>query len=833
TVAYPKDPLSASVTRKINGTLQTSNGLPTGSPEKKVNASNVGFLHVTIVDAGEYEVKITISDKVNYEWAETTPNQDPKTVSLKVNPKQLTLSYETDYKDENGTANNTVLSWRADQNFTAEFVIDGIYNGNATLTPPTVHDNIEVSVKLTRDNDSSFTPLQVAATYDSTSTGSYGKHKVTIDKNKFPGGNYAIGTYTITFELTDTNSHPKNVNYSLTTALQSWTNKLIISASSAGLDKYVFKYTTGDGTNQGAPQEFKKDASGEYVYKVPYAYDTENATGLVYKIEVDTTDFADANIAVDTDKDETKNATYVGWVNGYFKGQASKAGTYAGKVALKTTDPNSKFTLSNGTQSSTTEISITWEIEKQTVDLNGLTWQYLQDGQSVVYAKYQPIDSSDLTKGLAWHYAVKENGATVYKAVNNGTTITNGLTAVPGLPWKGTNYTLTLGNLPDGVTVKTSGQPYNGNQDKFVTTGANKVASVAANGLQYDTTNYNTVTIPSLEWRIVKAQIVLNENAWDVEEQGEGDGIFYLPQLTSDYSGTGIEYKYYEVTDSAETEIAVEDIISEGGTIRNYYVVPVLASGVSLDGTGKWNEVLEFVDEDGNVIDTTTPAGAQAGKKDFSTGDTRTVVSVSGKYTVTYDGKEHGIRVQTVGGKQVGEIEIKINSLDFKDVELKYYEWLTDGSKGTQLSSAPVDAGKYIIEPVLTGSAAEDYVLSKKQIVFEIEPFTFDLSGVKWGYIDEVVGTDENGNPKTEEVEVAYDPAQGLSYRVQVDENGAPVLDSNQKPMPKAYTPVLIGLPKGDANGDDEAKLLWDLFHASGFVSTDSSTGLGGYLTYT
>ncbi|MDE7158155.1 MAG: hypothetical protein K2N74_01125, partial [Clostridiales bacterium] len=309
--------------------------------------------------------------------------------------------------------------------------------------------------------------------------------------------------------------------------------------------------------------------------------------------------------------------------------------------------------------------------------------------------------------------------------------------------------------------------------------------------------------------------------------------IFYLPQLTSDYSGTGIEYQYFKVETAGNTEITVDDIEVGSGTVRQYYVVPVLSSGVSLDGTGKWNEVLEFVDESGAIIDTTTPAGAETAKREFETGDTKTVVSVSGKYTVTYDGKEHGIRVDTVNGKQVGEIEIKVQSNDFNDVELKYYERATDGSKGTQLSSAPVDAGEYIIEPVLTGGTESDYTLSKKQITFKIEPYTFDLSGVKWGYIDEVVVTDENGNSKTEEVEVAYDPAQGFAYRVQVDENGAPVTDSNGVPLAKPYTPVLIGLPKGDENGDDEAKLLWDLFHASGFVSTDSATGMGGYLTYT
>ncbi|MDE7158986.1 MAG: hypothetical protein K2N74_05360, partial [Clostridiales bacterium] len=49
TEAYPKDPLSVSVIRKLNGTQQTSNGLPTGSPEKKVD-SGAGFLRVSIVD---------------------------------------------------------------------------------------------------------------------------------------------------------------------------------------------------------------------------------------------------------------------------------------------------------------------------------------------------------------------------------------------------------------------------------------------------------------------------------------------------------------------------------------------------------------------------------------------------------------------------------------------------------------------------------------------------------------------------------------------------------------------------------------------------------------
>ena len=49
-----------------------------------------------------------------------------------------------------------------------------------------------------------------------------------------------------------------------------------------------------------------------------------------------------------------------------------------------------------------------------------------------------------------------------------------------------------------------------------------------------------------------------------------------------------------------------------------------------------------------------------------------------------------------------------------------------------------------------------------------------------------------------------------------LDKDGYPVIGENGKPVAEEYELVLIGLPKGDKNGDDEARLLAEMFEASG-----------------
>ena len=174
----------------------------------------------------------------------------------------------------------------------------------------------------------------------------------------------------------------------------------------------------------------------------------------------------------------------------------------------------------------------------------------------------------------------------------------------------------------------------------------------------------------------------------------------------------------------------------------------------------------------------------------------------------TYDGKAHAILDD---GSNNGELSIQIagtnNNFAVSNFDVTYYEH--NGSSSTTitdcfdaanpLSGAAKDAGKYIIVIQLKTAAEENYYLTAKYVEYEIKPYQLDLSQVKWGYL----GRDENG----EEIEIEYNPTSPLQY--EKDESGAV----------KEHELILIGLPKGDAEGDADAKLLAEMYAESGLGS--------------
>ncbi len=803
TFAYPKDPMSVTVTAKRG----TNNYTPDYAVVTTTSADGGGTLTIEFRDAADYTVTFGIADAVNYEWSDAATNTDAtRTATFKVKPKQLTFTYESDYKAGTADEDKTVLSWAASDNYKATFTVEEIYHGTDTDFPNA--DNVAIQLKLGKQGDTSF-----SATVDGTFDATTGKFTAVLDNTAFPSAKYALGVYIISFDFKGTNVH--NGNYSFSDALTAWNNKaLTITAAGAGLTNYKFKFTTKkddatdtDGTNGTVTAPATDLPTGN---KIAYSYDSDAKKGFVYEINVDTTDFADAHIQIDL----TRGAE--GFINGYKNQRASKAGKYKTIVALVTTDDAYLFQKDDGTTSKTLEVEFEWEITKLTVDLDGVSWQYTgTDGATVTYAKW---DKTANGGSGAWVYADGDGGFG---------------SADKGLPWKSGNYTLKLGDLPSGVTVK-NGSSYSGNQQKYV--GSGYVAKVSGSALVYDKDNYNTISIPDLSWSIVKAKVVLGDDTWDSDEtkQGDDDKIFYLPHLISPYDGTGIEYEIYDLGTSEPfakpgTLITLDDVEVVPGTVHKYYVKPKFKDGLSPDGVTKWSEALMFVDADGNELHDTV-ADLEKLIKEFETGDNRTPVQVTGTFKVTYDGKAHGTLVES--GE--GDIEVKVGENTFDDVRLRWYNYdasAGDSHKGTELSEAPIAAGKYIIEVELKESAAEDYVLIKKTITFEIEKYKFDMSGVKWGYLSPKVDDDGNpvldgnGNPVMEEVE--YNPSMPFEFKVKVDESGKPVLDENGKPVAEEQELVIIGLPKGDANGDDEAKLLHDMFEASGLSGNEVFT-LGG-----
>ncbi len=738
--SYPRNPLSVKFTCKENGTEFTPSYVPTST------AKSDGTLDISVRDAGKYTATITIEDAVNYEWSDST--QTPKTVDFTVKPKQLSITYTS-------TEQGNALSWSSDSSSSkATFKIGDIYAGTDSTFPNA--DNVGLRLRLSKDGNSAF-----SSTVDAVLDPSTGKFTAELDASAFPGGEYSTGSFPITFEIAGNNTH--NSNYSLTTALTGWNTKLVISASGAGLSSYTWRYTKKSGSGAIVDSDVSMPATN----KLPYAFDSENNTGYVYEISVDTSEFTEHYIKIDESK----------YTDGIQNVSASSAGTYITKVALITLDENHLFN-DNGVSSRTKEITLTWEIERGDIEISGVKWVW-----------------SDATSKSGEYPVTWDSEAKEWK-------YTGGSDA--GLPWNGGDYTLTLSGLPTGVTVNNPTSAYTGNKKKYIGTGY----TAECLGLTYDTVNYNALPsgLTRLKWSIVKGKIVIDGSKWTTSQQGEDSNIFYVPALKG---VSGIEYEFYHLgTDATKpsppgagqgTKLdGISDIECVLGTTNCYYVKAVIASGVSIDGVTLWKDALELVDE------SSPEPEYGACTKYFETGDNRTPVQVTlDGAPDTYDRKGHGL-LNHDGNAGDLMITVGSNAFPVSNFTIRYYKRDTknghDHNKGEELpeGSYPVNAGWYVIEISLTSTAGENYYATDEYLEFEIKPYVLNMSQVKWGYID------EEGN------EIEYNPSKPLEYKLDEEGNGV-----EQKL-------VLIGLPKGDANGSEEEKLIAELYAESG-IGEESS----------
>ena len=748
TTALTSYPLTAVISKK-DGTLASA------PPQ----TDNGGSLDIKVRDAGEYTGTFSIKDSVNYEWSDG--GTGTKTAKFTVKAKELSISYTT-------TVTGDGLSWSAEEESnSATFIIGGLVTG----------DSVGIKVKLSKEGDSTYTAEATAN--PETDTNGNAVLKAVVDKSTF-GGAYAVGSYTITFEF-DT-AGADNGNYTLETALTSWNRKLVIEASGAGLTTYTWQYSKDSGTAQAMPAD----------KKLKYAYNNLTQANTEYRLEVDTTGFSDAHIAIDTSK----------YTNGYEENVKDRAGSYTTKVALKSTDPNYLFTLSDGTKSATMDVEIEWEIEKGDIDLSNVKWQYTTtQGNIPSSPKNYPVQWNVTTK--AWEYLDAEGNVAAGDI---------------GVAWYGESYTLTLTGFPTGVTITNPTNAYNGtNKKKFI--GSYNTECV---GVNYDTANYNALPadVLKLNWKIVKAKIHITSTSWTTQQEGgstsSGMNLFYVPVLQNI---AGVEYEYWDLGTSVQPIAfpgnkigTVNDIEAEMGTEHYYYVVAKVKSGVSVDGTTQWSDAIELVDDTGGI--TENGITVECAKR-FMTGDSRTPVQVTingGPYT--YDGKAHAILDD---GSNNGELSIQVagtgNNFAASNFTVKYYiydETATDhkgeAADAADPTNAPKDAGKYVIEIQLTSVAEADYYTTAKYVEYEIKAYQLDMSQVKWGY------DDGEGN------EVEYDPTSPLQY--ELDENGAVV----------EHEIVLIGLPRGDADSAEAEEQLQAAMFAESKLGESAENG--GILRY-
>ncbi len=733
TPAYPRDPLSYVITRKVNGSVSPPAYAPVGAPQAN------GTLNVTVRDAGDYEAKFTIADTANYEWADAT--QADKTVPFTVKKKALTLSSTT-------TVTGNVWGWAADKSESGTVTVSGFYNGNSAATPAVPADSVNLTLAVT---DSSG-----ASSYITGTNNHDGTYTFTVDKDiSVFGGSYSVGTYYLKPVLSNGSAGTHDSNYELSTALSTIENgsgyKLVISAASAGLSSYDWQYTEDNGAAQAMP------AGNKLKYKL-----NSSGAGTVYTVTVDTSAFP-SYLSVDTSYTDAAS----GFVNGYKNNFAANANTYTTTVRLKA---SGGYQFANGTQ--TDDVTLSWEIQKADFDFTNVKWQYTCNGTTVNYpAKWNASSGS-------WDY-LDSSGAVV--------------STDEGLGWCGVDYALSLANLPAGITVNAAGA-YTGNRKKAIG------SYTASCNVTYDTANFNAPPSAAvqLNWKIVKGKVEIITGSWTSSSQGSGSNIFYVPTLQN---VSGIDYEYYDLgTDSAPIAFpgtklnGISDITSTAGTTHHYYVKAVIKSGLSLDGVTAWADAIEIIDKTGGG----THNGQALGDctKYFYTGDNRTPVQVTlNNAPYTYDKKPHAVLFDGTNG---GELEITVGSNAFPASNFTVNYYLYDASnssdhfKGTQLAGAPTDAGHYVLEIALTQTAGGSYYATDEYFDFEIKPFKFDMSQVQWGYLD------ENGN------EVAYNPSSPPQYTL--DQNGQRV----------EHELILIGLPKGDANGTDAEKLLAELFADSG-----------------
>ena len=737
-VAYPRNPLSVSF-KKDTTVL---------SPQPTIKENADGTLELQMRDAGNYGAEFSIADAVNYEWADGTST--PKTVNFEITATALTLSYTT--------TENNVWGWAADsESSSGTITVSGIFNGDGTQSADSV--NLKLEISDTAGGKSYITGVDNGD----------GTYTFTVDKDiSVFGGSYTTGTYYLKPVLSNGTAGTHDGNYELSTALSGLNNgsgyKLVIGTAGAGLPSYSWTYTEDGGTDQALP------ADGKLTYK----FNGSTTTGVVYELTVDTTDFASAYIAIDTSK----------YDNGYKNRSASVAGKYVTTVALKTTDGDHTFPAPGGGTSTTSEITIEWEIEKAKYDFTNVKWQYTDtEGNTKNYPARWDADNG------VWEY-LDENG--------------DAAGGDAGIPWYGENYTLTLTGLPTGVTITNPTGAYTGNKEKFISANG---YTAECTGVSGDSANYESIPsgLLSLDWKIVKGKVVIRSSTWTTSQQGSDSNVFYVPTLQN---VSGVEYEYYDLGTTANspgpgTKLdGLDGVTSVLGTKHYYYVKAVVASGVSSDGVTLWIDAIEIVDE----TDPEPKYGACT--KSFETGDNRTAVQITlSGAPYTYDGKTHG---ELKDGNNGGELEIKVGSNAFPTSRFTVQYYVYDAGnaaehyKGELLGGAPKDAGRYVIEIKLTATAEEDYYATDEYFDFEIKPYVLDMSQVKWGYLVK----DENGA----EIEVEYNPSSPMQFGL--DENGNAI----------KHNVILIGLPKGDKNGDAAEQLLAQMYEESG-LGNDGSDG--------
>ncbi|MDE5766013.1 MAG: hypothetical protein K2I17_02465 [Clostridia bacterium] len=613
-------------TASISGKQFAADGTASNTAVATAPTITGGLASVT--DAGIYTVKVVLSNKTDCVWASGT-NDDvaDKEITITVNRAELEASFTCSAKN---------FSWQKKKSDeTAESItatVTGVLNGQTVTFTYYWKKNGANE----QDNDIS-SGANLTASVDIPTT----------------LGTWAAG-YTFGVKLgTD------GANYVFKSGKDS--KGFTITATEAGLDEYVWKYTLNDGTQINMP------ANKELAYTLVKDDDGTVSTGI-YNIILDDSDFSDYYIEIDKTK---FTGGYKTEFNGGTVTSFKDVGTYKTYVALKTTDSEYQFIIKNQdgteTKSSTMTLELEWSIVKGTFDLSGVKWEYTytdSNGQKQTKDYTGALEFDDI------NYAVRIKEST----------------------------------LPAGLALDSAYQ-YSG-RERAVNT-----YTVTASKSDFSwNQNFNdpdmTVSTLTLNWEI-KQKNLYTKFKYEKVTGTKSDGTvvsFYNKVLD-------VEEKYksfvkYEYTDSNGTVVTLQEIIDAVDmTSPKKYSVRAYIDSAATNAAN-----FELLDNGSDPTDSITTGSNNAPVYVVIDG-----VMIDGVNAATisavYDGQAHFNKLEVVSGSGV-----KIS-----DFTVTFYKGASLSAEKFADGEYPVNAGEYTLEVVLGSSAEEDYILLLDVIKVTIE----------------------------------------------------------------------------------------------------------------
>jgi len=254
-------------------------------------------------------------------------------------------------------------------------------------------------------------------------------------------------------------------------------------------------------------------------------------------------------------------------------------------------------------------------------------------------------------------------------------------------------YTLTLSGLPSGVSVPSGAYGGNSGVDS-------KVYTASVSDLVYDKDNFNIIDLTQLDlqWEIEKMQITV---IWTEKSETSGSNKFEVWTAESSQDYISAYYRWEQWDGSAPVA---------GATALTYdQVVASFDEAVS----AKFVCYVLLKDSDNYAV-------SGLSFKEFEIGGNKTAVTVELEVTdKVYDGLAFEPSVST---------KIQDGSEIYAQFEFAYYD-----ENGDSLDCVPVNAGRYSVHITLTGSYAEDYVISgESAFEFTISKAQYDISDLRW-----------------------------------------------------------------------------------------------------